>query len=302
MARTDSRLRPTVLLACRSAALAALLAGLSAPSAEAQMGGLLKKAKKQMEQAVVGAPSETPVPFDDLILELTEARLAQVVSGLEAGRQILSGGQGGPSLASLSLERDRAIDERVRLHEMHRAEIERYQRNSVRIRDCRHEAFGAIERAQQERYTERVAGDQALQQVIGKLAHELSAATQAGDTVAMRRIHRRMQEAARIVVSAADSAVIDSRCGRMPVSPTVVAQIDALAEQERNAAQAIRRVEEHVSSEEVLASGLDPRQLGMARERIILFLSAPADRPARGFSPAERSSLSSRRPELQRYF
>ncbi|MHB1329565.1 MAG: hypothetical protein ACYC2K_15315 [Gemmatimonadales bacterium] len=302
MARTDFRLRPTIFLACRSVALTALLSGLSVTGAQGQIGGMLKKAKKQMEQAVTGAPAESPIPFDDVILELTDARLAQVVSGLEAGRAIVSGGQDGPSLASLSQDRERAIDERVRLHDANSAAIERYRQSSLRIRDCRDEAFGAIERAQQERYTERVVSDPALQQVMMSLAQELAAATQAGDTVAMRRVHRRLQEAARIAVSAADSAAIDSRCGRMPAAPAVLAQIDSLEGRERNATQAIRRIEERASSEEVAASGLDARQLGMARERIILFLSAPADRPARGFSPTERTTLGSRRSELQRYF
>lgn len=302
MARIELRLRPTVLLACRSAALAAALAAISASTADAQIGGLLKKVKKQVEGTVAGPPSEAPVPFDGVILELTEERLGQVVAGLEAGRRVLEGGAGAPSLASLVAERDRAIDERVGLHDQNSAEIERYRQNSSRIRECRDDALGTIERAQRDRYTERVQTDPALQQVMMALAQELAAATQAGDTVAMRRVHRKLQEAARVVVSSADSARVDSQCGRMPAAPAVLARIDSLEGRERQAAQAARSMEERAASEEVSASGLEQRQLGMARERILLFLSAPTDRPARGFSPTERAMLSHRRTELQRYF
>lgn len=302
MARTDTRLHPTVLLTCRAAALAAAVATIAASTAEAQIGGLLKKAKKQVEQTVAGAPSEAPVPFDEVILELTDARLVQIVAGLEAGRRVLDGEAGSPSLASLSAERDRTIDERVRLHDANSAAIERYRQNSSRIRECRDDAFGAIEQAQRDRYTERVANDRALQQVVMTLSQELAAATQVGDTVAMRRVHQRLQEAARVVATPADSAAIDARCGRMPAAPAVLATIDSLEARERRAAQTIRSMEERASSEEVRASGLERRQLGMARERILLFLSAPTDRPARGFSPAERTNLSGRRTDLQRYF
>ncbi len=302
MARTDTRLDPTVLLTCRAAALAAAVATIAASTAEAQIGGLLKKAKKQVEQTVAGTPSEAPVPFDEVILELTDTRLAQVVAGLEAGRRVLDGEAGAPSLASLSAERDRTIDERVRLYDANSAAIERYRQNSSRIRECRDDAFGAIEQAQRDRYTERVANDRALQQVVMALSQELAAATQAGDTVAMRRVHQRLQEAARVVATPADSAAIDARCGRMPAAPAVLATIDSLEARERRAAQTIRSMEERASSEEVRASGLEQRQLGMARERILLFLSAPTDRPAGGFSPAERTNLAGRRTDLQRYF
>jgi len=302
MARTETRLRPTVLLACRSAALAAVLVAMAGSAAEAQIGGLLKKAKKQVEGTVAGSPAEAAVPFDEVILELTEARLAQLIAGFEAGRRVLDGTEGGPSLASLSVDRERAIEERVRLYEANSAEIERYERSTVRIRDCRDDAFASLERAQRERYNERVMSDPALQQVVTSLAQELAAATQAGDTAAMQRVHRRLQDAARIAASPSDSAAIDGRCGRMPVAPAVIARIESLSEREQSAAQTIRGMEERASREEARVSELQPRQLVMARERILLFLSARPERASRGFSPAERASLSSRRTELQRYF
>jgi hypothetical protein len=70
----------------------ATLLALAPASAEAQFGGLRKKLEQQMQKAVVGPDAATPAAarptaapvFNDRVLEITDARLTQLVAGLKA--------------------------------------------------------------------------------------------------------------------------------------------------------------------------------------------------------------------------
>ena len=75
--------RPALLAGAALVALAAL-----APvRAEAQFGGLRKKLEQQMQRSVLGGGEQKPdaaPAFSDRVLEITDARLVQVVAGLKA--------------------------------------------------------------------------------------------------------------------------------------------------------------------------------------------------------------------------
>ena len=78
--RHDLSLRGALLIG------AALLV-LAPASAQAQFGGLRKKLERQVERAVIGEPSAaepTAPAFTDRVLEITDARLGQMLAGLRA--------------------------------------------------------------------------------------------------------------------------------------------------------------------------------------------------------------------------
>src|SRR5690348_2529028 len=109
------------LLSRRGIALAVVVSmGLPLHIASAQIGGLVKRATKKVgEQQVdkqVDARAEAVAPsspgaapkFDDVTLELTNDRIAQIIRGLSAGRAVLDGANGSPSRATLVARRDEA--------------------------------------------------------------------------------------------------------------------------------------------------------------------------------------------------
>lgn len=64
--------------------LGLVLAALVATPATAQIGGLIKKAKKSAEAAVTPVPRAPAPEFNDDVLEITEARYQQLVTGIQA--------------------------------------------------------------------------------------------------------------------------------------------------------------------------------------------------------------------------
>jgi hypothetical protein len=78
---------PCLPLPRRALLVVAALAALLPVRAEAQLGGLRKKIEKQMQKAVLGPdeakPNAAPT-FTDRVLEITDARLNQLVAGLKA--------------------------------------------------------------------------------------------------------------------------------------------------------------------------------------------------------------------------
>src|SRR5687767_14315819 len=88
----------------RHAITVALVAAIAVPShaANAQLGGLVRKARdkvvenqveKQVDKQVEKRASDPGAPpkFDEVTVELTSERVAQMIKGLTAGRAVLSG-------------------------------------------------------------------------------------------------------------------------------------------------------------------------------------------------------------------
>jgi hypothetical protein len=293
----------------------AVIASLVLPlhNASAQLGGLAKKARtkvidQQVEQRTNAAVSRPGAPpkFDDVTLELTSARVAQIIGGLTAGRAALEGTNGSPSRASLVARRDETSKKRVALSDENSKVFEAYnekrdanQRCRIGVRDAARERNQKATEQRNKELQSKAMSDPAFRDKAMAIAQKIAIAQQRGDTAEMRRL---MAELGGVPDdSKADSLAADKACGREAAKPPAMAQIEQLEAQEKALSDQIRELEEKSASTEVKESRLNERQFFMARERIEAYLSAMKykSQPT-GFSPAELDALGARRADLEK--
>ena len=127
------------------------------------------------------------------------------------------------------------------------------------------------------------------------------AAQQRGDSAAMERLNRRYIEVMTGIDVAADSAAAAKRCGTGPARPAssvererVRAQIDSVYALER-------AIEQQTLPKAAAVSGLPPRRLALARERIMTWYSDQAE-GAEGsrWSRREHAMFARRKDEIRR--
>ncbi len=271
---------------CLPAVLVALMALTLCSSAEAQFGGLVKKA---IGNHTPNAPATgQAVTFDSVVLELTPARIAKVIAGKRAARQIADG-PNGP--AALERRRDALDARQAQIYGKHVTEINALDEKRQDIERCRDSAMSDL------RARRLATSGPADQQKMMQLGMAVAAANSRGDTAQARRLTdqwRRSQEP-----SAADSAAARQKCGSAP-TPTIVQEwLDLKAEIEK-LQQQIVAANQAVSDAEQNASGLNPRQMAVACERIELFLSRRKSKQQEvSLSTAEITALSDAGKDLE---
>jgi len=138
---------------------------------------------------------------------------------------------------------------------------------------------------------------QAEQQKMMQFGIAVATANSKGDTAEARRLTdqwRRSQEP-----GAADSAAARQKCGSAP-TPTIVQEWLDLKAQIEKLQQQIVAANEAVSDAEQNASGMNPRQMAVACERIELFLSRrKAKQQDVSLSTAEISALTEAGKDLE---
>ena len=285
-------------------------------TASAQLGGLVKKARdkvvenqvdKQIDKRTGTASNSGAAPtFDDVTVELTSDRLAQMVRGMSAGRAILEGANGAPGRAALVARRDEATRKRATLSDDNVKLLNAYTEKRDESRRCRNKAMHASRDARQAASSQRskelqakAMSDPAFREKAVALAQKMGEAQARGDTAAFRKLAAEMGLEADD--KSADSVAADKACGREPAKPAVLAQMDQLDAQAQALTEQIRELEQKAAATEVKESGLDERQFLMARERIEAYLSATKYKSQpRGFSPVELEALGARRADLEK--
>jgi hypothetical protein len=307
-----------LLARARSGVAVAVVASLALPlpfhSASAQLGGLVKKARdrvveqqveKRTNAAVASSPSAAPT-FDDITLELTTERVAQLVRGLTAGRAVLDGASGSPSRASLETRREETSRKRVALsdanaqvfnaYSVKRDENQRCRNDAIRaLRDKRQQAF----EQKQKEFQAKAMSDPAFRDKAMATAQKIAVAQQRGDTVEMRRL---MVELGGVADDPkADEVAADIKCGKEPAKPAAMVQVEQLQAEEAKLTAQVRQAEEKAQATEVKESGMTERQFFMARERLEAYLSSVKykSQPG-GFSAAELEALNARRADLEK--
>jgi hypothetical protein len=307
-----------LLARARSGVAVAVVASLALPmpfhSASAQLGGLVKKARdrvveqqveKRTNAAVASSPSAAPT-FDDITLELTTERVAQLVRGLTAGRAVLDGASGSPSRASLETRREETSRKRVALsdanaqvfnaYSVKRDENQRCRNDAIRaLRDKRQQAF----EQKQKEFQAKAMSDPAFRDKAMATAQKIAVAQQRGDTVEMRRL---MAELGGVADDPkADEVAADIKCGKEPAKPAAMVQVEQLEAEEAKLTAQVRQAEEKAQATEVKESGMTERQFFMARERLEAYLSSVKykSQPG-GFSAAELEALNARRADLEK--
>ena len=286
-------------------ALVPLMIALVAPvPAQAQFGGLVKKAAekaagKAVEQAgkkTVNAAEErtcSPLEFDNTMVELTSERVDQVVKGLQARARA-----GGAKRDALVKRRAAA---EARLADLENSGTMRDAAESEREwKRCRDEQFQEI--------IEKRIGDNGgaaamspqFMRAMREHNDKIEAAQAKGDTARANAL----QDSTLLVYykvyapTKADSAAADAKCGPPPKASRRIVERDSLRREVRTLGDQIREIDEDAEDEVSKASGMTRTQLAMAIER--LRMATEREMAVCRYSKAERDAIAARKEELQK--
>jgi hypothetical protein len=256
----------------------ALAAVMPCPDGQAQIGGLIKK---KVGQAAAGQAPVAPIVgqapvFDNVILELTPARLAQVIAAKKAGKQLATGPN---SPIALRRKLDALDEQQAAIYRKHVDDINAWDARRIDAETCRDSVLAQA--------SERMSSTWA--QRAGPLSMQVAQAQQKGDTAELRRLTEQLQRLN--APTAADTAQAVSKCGTA-APPAVVQQWLGLKSQMDQVNEEIGKAEQAIKDAEKSRSNMDDRQLAMACERIQIFVERmKAKKQQPGFTAAEIQAL-----------
>ena len=274
-------------------------------TASAQLGGLVRKARdkvveNQVEKQVDKRVGTAPPKFDDVTLELTAERLAQVTRGLTAGRAVLADRE------ALVARRDAAAQKSADLHDKNNKLISDHTDKFYQNERCRNDAMNASREKRSaaadkevKEWQAKAMSDPAFRDKAVAIGVKMGEAQARGDTAAFRKLAAEM--GLKADDPKPDSLAADKACGRPLPKPVVLVQIDSLDGIAKQLSEQIRKIEEKASATEVKESGLTERQFFMARERIEAYLSSVKYKSQpQGFSATELQALGAERANLEK--
>jgi hypothetical protein len=287
----------------RSAAVGALLLAVPA-AAHAQLGGLAKRAaqralEKKAEQTVTqpatsrsdDSPACRNVTFDRTTVELTGARLDGIVKALDAANA-------GPNGVKRRELRSRIEAAEARLDELRNDEsLQKAEESQREYKSCRQEAFSEIVNKRVEAEGQGIMTKYA--QAMRVHNEKIAAAQQKGDTAKANALQDSTWQVMMTVVTptAADSAIVQKKCGNPPRVSRRVAERDSLAVAVRELNDELRAMDEDAEDAMLEASGLTATQLAMARERLTMYVK---QNRTCGYTKAEMDAIDARRADLEK--
>jgi hypothetical protein len=260
---------------CAALALAAVT---PCRDGQAQLGGLIKK---KVGQAAAGqapatqATGQAPV-FDNVILELTPPRLAQVIAAKKAGKQLASGPN---SPVALRKKLDALDEQQAAIYRKHVDDINAWDAKRMDTEGCRDSVLALASDRQGSTWLQRAA----------PLSMQVAQAQAKGDTAELRRLTEQLQRLK--APTAADTAQAVKQCGT-PAPPAIVQQWLGIKSQMDPVNEEIGKAEQAIRDGETSTSGMNERQLAMACERIQIFVDRmKAKKQQPGFTAAEIQAL-----------
>ena len=253
------------------AAFSLLLA--AAPSAQAQFGGLVNRAKdkladKAKENLGPIAPGEP----------LTEDLLGKVVTGAQAADRVL-GDRDRVQAARETKDKELSvlIDKNAPVHQA-------YNEANGKIMNCRDASLSALSQIRSDRSDARMKAmesDPALMgkiQLIGmKYGKAMADAQQKQDAVALSNIQRDMIKEITgedpFVDMKKDSVATDAKCGKAPKLPAALAQEEQVRKDVAKADDEIRTLEARAVNQGAQASGLEQVRYLQLKERALSIMN-----------------------------
>ncbi len=277
----------------RRLAILSLALALAAPlPANAQLGGLMKKARKAMQH------QDNPASGGSL----TDALVRSTLKGIEAQLPILN------QRDAMSKQRDAAVTERSKLFDAHSGEGEAYSDADSKNAICRDSVFTLISdqrQADMANMGQQIAADPqkraALMQQEMAMQQKAQQMMQSGDTAGARKFQMQAAMAMAGVDLKADTAKVDKACGRPPAKPAWLVKADDDADLADTLNARMQRVEEKAVSDGIRASGLTADQFNQVRERIVTWWAQQGGpNPNEGFTKEEVAILGSHRAEIEK--
>lgn len=274
-------------------AVLSLAVALVAPvPAQGQVGRLLKKAKKAVQQD--RNPASGPA--------LTEALVRATLNGLQAQLPVLD------RRDDLSRQRDAALAERSKLFDAHPGEGEAYSEATAKNSMCRDSVFNQLDDAMQTKMAamgEQLANDPQKQAAMLRemmaVQQKAMQMMQAGDTAGATRLQREFSQKQTGADPKADTAKVDQACGKSPAKPAWLVKADADAEHADSLNAQMQRLEKQAVSDGIHASGVSADHFSQVRERIWTWWSQrDGATPNRGFTKDEVKILKSHQAEIEK--
>jgi hypothetical protein len=273
-----------------------LLAGGTGAVAHAQVGSLIKKKVSQATASVI--PAGAPDVYSAILLELKADQLQKVIAGKQAGNAFAASATGP---AALREKHQAAVDDLANLRNRNTAVIDAWEERLRLAQSCADSAYGELTDLRRTELSSRMMNDPVLKQKMIQMTPRIAAAqqkAQAGDTTELARVNAELR--ALSSPTAADSASVTRACG-LPAPPAVYTQLVALQQAAEQLERQWTQAEAELARLEESTSGMDRKQLGMACERILLYLGRLKAKEAQsGFSAAELEALNRRVQDLEK--
>jgi nitrogen fixation protein FixH len=255
--------------------VACLVAMAVASPANAGLGGLVKKAKDKAAQAV-DKKAESPetaatagprgkLVFDDVMVELTEARVSHIIAAVEASAAITAGR---PALVE---KVEKLMQERHALEDKHGDEMRELRSKRGDVEVCLHDGYGEARDRRSAEYQQKALTDPAIREKFTRAAQQYNAAAARGDTTARQKLNEILMSA--ILPTREDSAAVEQKCGPVPPPSPAETQASALDKQITSTEEQIRDLDKKAADAQAKKVGLSEGQLAMALERIKMYLA-----------------------------
>ena len=251
-------------------------------SAEAQLGGIIKKKVNQATATTQSGGQQ--VTFNNVVLEITPARVNQLLAAKQATKQMINAPNG---LAAIQTKVAAVNARQTAIYEKEVDAINAWDEKRRAQERCLGEALSALQDQRQS-----ITDPQTMQKLM-QLAQALAAAQARGDTAEVRRIAAEVEKLK--APTRADTLAAEKQCGQPPApSPIVQQWLDGQAEVE-TLTQQLRAAEDAIRAMEARMTGMDDRQIAMLCERLKMYLEQLRNNPQKltGFTPSEQQTLAS---------
>ena len=248
----------------------------AAPSAHAQFGGLMNRAKDKL--ADKAKENLGPIAVGE---QLTEDLLAKVVTGAQAGDRVLVNRDKVQAMREAkNKELSVLIDKNAPVHQA-------FDQANSKIMDCRDASLTSLERSRSERVDARMKAMEADPAMMGKMqligmkyGKAMADAQQKQDAVALTKIQRDMMKEVLgedpFMDPRKDSVATDAKCGKAPKLPAALAQEEQVRKEVAAADDEIRTLEAKAVNQGAAASGLEQVRYLQLKERALSIMQRMA--------------------------
>ena len=241
----------------------------AAPSANAQFGGLMNRAKDKL--ADKAKENLGPIAAGE---QLTEDLLGKVVTGAQAGDRVLANRDKAQAVREAkNKELSVLIDKNAPVHQA-------FDQANSKIMDCREASLSSLQRSRSERLDARMKTMEAdpalqgkMQLVAMKYSKAMADAQKKQDAAALTQIQRDMMKELigedPFMDPRKDSVATDAKCGKAPKLPAALAQEEQVRKDIAAADDEIRTLEAKAVNQGAAASGLEQVRYLQLKERAL---------------------------------
>jgi hypothetical protein len=268
---------------------------------------LLKKAKdKAAKAAGARATGEKPssaasaadaeVHYDDVVVELTEARVQRIVAGYRKAQEASAGR---PAL----MERlNKANDERSKFAEKHWEAIQEIRQKRSDAEICYHDGYREARDRRMQEYSQKAVTDPKILEKYRRVAEENNAAAARGDSTRTGKVTQAFEELT--ALTRADSLEVSRKCGPVPARLPEEDKLDTLESQVASLQGSVRDMDEEIAQAQADDAGLNSQQWGMARDRLWAYFAwrdanGGSKSAPRGFSGDELKAFENHLQDLR---